>query len=78
MASRFASSARDDLRGLLIGRLCGLCAPVLYERFAQSSAHYDAFVAEMKAGGLIRLFDEKPVLLRLVASLTRQWLTHFA
>ena len=75
VASRFASSARDDLRGLLIGRVCGLCAPVLYERFAQSSAHYDAFVAEMTAGGLIRLFDDKPVLLRLVASLTRQWLT---
>ena len=75
VASRFASSARDDLRGLLISRLCGLCAPVLYERFAQSSAHYDAFVAEMKAGGLIRLFGEKPVLLRLVASLTRQWLS---
>jgi type 2 lantibiotic biosynthesis protein LanM len=29
----------------------------------------------MKSGGLIGLFDEKPVLLRLIATLTRQWLT---
>ena len=75
MASRFALSARDDLRALLIGSLCGLCASVLYEGFAQSSAGYDAFVEDMTAGGLIRLFDEKPVLLRLVATTTRQWLT---
>jgi hypothetical protein len=75
VASRFACSARDDLRGLLIGRLCGLCAPVLYDRFVESSAPYDAFVTEMKSGGLIRLLHEKPVLLRLVACVTRQWLT---
>lgn len=75
VASRFAPSARDDLRALLIGSLCGLCASALYERFAQSSAGYDAFVEDMTAGGLIRLFDEKPVLLRLVATTTRQWLT---
>ena len=75
MASRFALSARDDLRALLIGSLCGLCASVLYEGFVQSSVGYDAFVEDMTAGGLIRLFDEKPVLLRLVATTTRQWLT---
>ncbi|HKP40676.1 type 2 lanthipeptide synthetase LanM family protein [Mycobacterium sp.] len=75
LANRFALSARDDLRRLLITSLCELCAPVLYERFIQSSDHYDAFVAQMKSGGLLRLFNEKPVLLRLVASLTRQWLT---
>jgi type 2 lantibiotic biosynthesis protein LanM len=34
---------------------------------------YDQFVAEMKAGGFRRLFEDKPVLLRLMATLTRQW-----
>ncbi|HJT90516.1 MAG TPA: type 2 lanthipeptide synthetase LanM family protein [Mycobacterium sp.] len=75
VVTRFASTARDDLRGLLTASLCGLCASVLYDRFTQSSAPYEAFVTEMTAGGMIRLFDEKPVLLRLVAALTRQWLT---
>src|SRR5262249_30999376 len=28
----------------------------------------------MKASGLRRLFDEKPVLLRLIAAITRQWI----
>ena len=54
VASRFALSARDDLRALLIGSLCGLCASVLYEGFVQSSVGYDAFVEDMTAGGLIR------------------------
>ncbi len=35
---------------------------------------YDCFIAEMKAGGLRRLFEDKPVLLRLIASVTRQWI----
>jgi type 2 lantibiotic biosynthesis protein LanM len=35
---------------------------------------YDRFVAEMKADGFRRLFTEKPVLLRLIASVTRQWI----
>jgi type 2 lantibiotic biosynthesis protein LanM len=35
---------------------------------------YDRFVADMKAGGFRSLFEEKPVLLRLIASLTRQWI----
>ena len=52
---------------------CALCAPVLYERFAQAP-NYDKFIAEMASGGFQRLLDDKPVLLRLVASLTRQWL----
>jgi type 2 lantibiotic biosynthesis protein LanM len=74
-ASRFALSARDDLRAQLIDSVCGLCASVLHERFVQSTEGYDAFVEDMTTGGLIRLFDEKPVLLRLVATTTRQWLT---
>jgi type 2 lantibiotic biosynthesis protein LanM len=35
---------------------------------------YDRFVADMKSGGFRRLFDEKPVLLRLIATITRQWI----
>ena len=38
------------------------------------SGHYDQFVADMKAGGFRRLFENKPVLLRLIACITRQWI----
>jgi type 2 lantibiotic biosynthesis protein LanM len=38
------------------------------------SARYDHFVAEMQAGGWRRLFEDKPVLLRLFATVTRQWI----
>jgi type 2 lantibiotic biosynthesis protein LanM len=40
----------------------------------RSTLQYNQFIAEMKAAGLRRLFQEKPVLLRLIASLTRQWI----
>ncbi len=39
-----------------------------------STVCYDKFVAEMKAGGFRSLFEEKPVLLRLIATITRQWI----
>jgi type 2 lantibiotic biosynthesis protein LanM len=35
---------------------------------------YDHFIADMKARGFRLLFEDKPVLLRLIASLTRQWI----
>ena len=38
------------------------------------TSRYDQFVAEMKAGGFRRLFEDKPVLLRLIATITRQWI----
>lgn len=38
------------------------------------TSRYDRFVAEMRQGGLRHLFETKPVLLRLVASITRQWI----
>lgn len=38
------------------------------------TSRYDQFVAKMKAGGFRRLFEDKPVLLRLIASVTRQWI----
>jgi type 2 lantibiotic biosynthesis protein LanM len=38
------------------------------------STRYNQFVAEMRDTGLRRLFETKPVLLRLIASVTRQWI----
>jgi lantibiotic modifying enzyme len=38
------------------------------------TAHYDQFIVQMKTGGLRRLFEDKPVLLRLISMVTRQWL----
>ena len=38
------------------------------------TSRYDRFVADMKAGGWRRLFEDKPVLLRLLATVTRQWI----
>jgi type 2 lantibiotic biosynthesis protein LanM len=35
---------------------------------------YNQFVSEMIAGGFRRLFEDKPVLLRLMAIVTRQWI----
>lgn len=34
---------------------------------------YEKFVAEMRAGGFRQLFEEKPVLLRLISTISRQW-----
>jgi type 2 lantibiotic biosynthesis protein LanM len=39
-----------------------------------STSCYDQFVADMKTGGFRQLFERKPVLLRLVAIVTRQWI----
>jgi type 2 lantibiotic biosynthesis protein LanM len=38
------------------------------------TSRYQQFVAEMRGGGFRRLFEDKPVLLRLAATLTRQWI----
>src|ERR1035437_5958803 len=66
----------------LIQRLSDLSAPAFYSCFASSiavgvdsgSTRYNQFVAEMRDSGLRRLFETKPVLLRLIASVTRQWI----
>ena len=39
-----------------------------------STSRYDRFISDMKQGGLRSLFEDKPVLLRLIALLTRQWI----
>ena len=82
--NNFSESARASLRHALLKELTAVAAPALYERFGKarkanppqgpSTALYDRFVAEMRAGGWRQLFEEKPVLLRLLATLTRQWL----
>ena len=66
-------SARNCLRQKLLGDVGALCAPVLYERFAELR-NYGDFITDMARGGFQRLLDDKPVLLRLLASSTRQWL----
>jgi len=76
-----------SLKHMLRRELSLLCAPALYERFvsarkdtppptcaATGAARYHEFVAAMQAGGWRELFEDKPVLLRLMALLTRQWL----
>lgn len=78
-------AARLYLSRSLLKELTSLSAPAIYERFvkarnaretppAAGTSLYDQFVAEMKAGGFRRLFEDKPVLLRLMATLTRQWI----
>jgi len=77
-------SAHTGLRRALLKDLSELCAPALYERFAQvrkakaphgsGNGIYLQFVAEMQTGGWRSLFAGKPVLLRLIATLTRQWI----
>jgi type 2 lantibiotic biosynthesis protein LanM len=92
VSGNFADSGRASLRRLLLKELTDLCAPAIYERFAQErvnsamppdsakqcrgggTSRYDQFVAEMKRSGFRRLFEDKPVLLRLIASITRQWI----
>ena len=78
-----AESARAHLRHSLLKELCNLSAQSVYERFATARVHaqqhggtsvYNQFVADMKAGGFRQLFEEKPVLLRLIAVITRQWI----
>ncbi len=74
-SGNLSESARGSLRHALLASLSELAAPALYERFTKArAAGYQRFVSDMKAGGLRRLFEDKPVLLRLIAVLTRQWI----
>ena len=77
-AGYLTASARDGLRHSLLRQLSELAAPAIYERFAAArkagGTGYDQFVADMKAGGVLRLFEDRPVLLRLMATIVRQWI----
>ena len=41
---------------------------------APDTARYRKFIADLRSGGSRQLFEQKPVLLRLIAVLTRQWI----
>lgn len=75
VSANLTAKAGACLRETLLGELSSLCAPALYERFSKArAAGYGRFVDDMKAGGFRELFEGKPVLLRLIACLTRQWI----
>ncbi len=79
VSANLTANARACLRGSLLAELSALCAPALYERFNKArAAGYGSFVEAMRAGGFRDLFEAKPVLLRLIAVLTRQWIDTFA
>ncbi|AEV72104.1 type 2 lantibiotic biosynthesis protein LanM [Mycolicibacterium rhodesiae NBB3] len=65
--------ARADLSTALMCELSDLASPALFERFTAATGFRD-FVGDMAGGGFRRLFEDKPVLLRLLASVTRQWI----
>jgi len=74
-SGNLSESARAYLRHALLRELSGVATPALYERFSKArEAGYAHFVAAMQAGGFRQLFEDKPVLLRLLATLTRQWI----
>ena len=74
----------QDLSGLCAAALyerfeevrksAGPSADALPSTHDGGTARYDRFIAEMMAGGWRRLFEDKPVLLRLMATITRQWI----
>jgi len=76
-AGHLNEAARASLSLELLRRLSDLSAPALYDRFTkarQAGAGYDQFVTAMQAGGFRALFEAKPVLLRLLATVVRQWI----
>jgi type 2 lantibiotic biosynthesis protein LanM len=86
--SNLTNTARADLCTALLGQLSDLCVPALYNLFITAikttdasdpqsgvnGSRYDRFVSKMKASGFRQLFEDRPVLLRLIASITRQWI----
>jgi type 2 lantibiotic biosynthesis protein LanM len=77
-SGNLSETARAHLSLGLLRDLSALSAPALYERFAKErsagAGSYQQFVAAMQLDGFCRLFEDKPVLLRLLATLVRQWL----
>lgn len=83
-----APTALWNLRLELAQDLVRLCGPIFYDMFARrcmseprakrdgfedSRTIYEAFVVQMRQGGLRELMRERPVLLRLVATIASQW-----
>ncbi len=77
-SKHFSGLARFCLSQALLSDLSDLCAAALYDRFSKArkatAARYDQFLATMRGGGFHELFNDKPVLLRLLATTTRQWI----
>jgi len=76
-AGNLDETVRASLSLALLRQLSALSAPALYERFSKArgaGTRYDEFVADMREGGCGGLFEDKPVLLRLLATLVRQWI----
>jgi type 2 lantibiotic biosynthesis protein LanM len=44
------------------------------EHQPNSASFFDGFIADLRAAGLTQLFEDKPVLLRLMSVITRQWI----
>jgi type 2 lantibiotic biosynthesis protein LanM len=55
-------------------KMSQLAAQPAESRNEASTSCYDRFVADMKADGFRQLFESKPVLLRLLAVVARQWI----
>lgn len=81
--SLLSDSAYSSLRHSLLSQLADLCAPAFYEVSSRGSMQgvsgtmlhdYSGFLHHMRKGGIKELFEAKPVLLRLIASITRQWI----
>lgn len=83
----FSNACRDSFVKDLATQLSSLCAPALYVKFRErlvgdetheqkelSRVGYLAFLSHMRESGLRELFENKPVLLRLIASICRQWI----
>jgi hypothetical protein len=86
---RIEPQALQAISRQLLASVTKLCGMAIYENFAvcreawakeaatgpaSPTRHYDRFIGEMRRAGVRRMFDTKPVLLRLLASLTRQWI----
>lgn len=65
--------ASAGLAATLMNQLSDLASPALFERFTATGS-FGGFAADMTGGGFGRLFEDKPVLLRLLTSLTLQWI----
>ncbi len=84
--NNFSAAAHASVRHLLLRQLSDLCAPSTYALFESARKNaaaevanpdrdlYERFVTQMKTQGFNELFDAKPVLLRLIATITRQWI----
>ena len=81
----FSARAIAELSGHLLQRVSGLCILPLYEVLsdarttrqaacAAADGVYAAVIDSMRHGGWRRMFEARPVLLRLIVEMVRQWI----